>query len=202
MRCQPVNSGSSSPSKSSTRASTLPSISSTSPATGSMASQPWRDGAYRLLGRLEVAGGDGGLHLAGGGDGLVDLLEDVRACTPRRPRGSAGCRCRRRGPPRPGPIRSRWCRRGPNPSPTRTRTRAGRPGRVVDVAHGGAVVGARAPDRAGGQQDAGEDGDAGAGDAVGTRHGWSSSIEVRARIGSRNPNSIGQGLCKQQPGAT
>jgi hypothetical protein len=44
-RCQPVNSGSETPSKSSTRASTLPSISSTRPAMGSMRSQRTRLGA-------------------------------------------------------------------------------------------------------------------------------------------------------------
>ncbi len=49
MRCQPVNAGSSTPSKSSTRASTAPSISSTRPAIGSIRSHPWRDGAYAAL---------------------------------------------------------------------------------------------------------------------------------------------------------
>ena len=43
--CQPVHSGSSSFSKSSTRASTATSIVSTRPAMGSMRSQAWRDGA-------------------------------------------------------------------------------------------------------------------------------------------------------------
>ena len=48
-RCQPVNSGSVTPSKSSTRASTLPSISSTRPAIGSMRSQRTRLGANCFL---------------------------------------------------------------------------------------------------------------------------------------------------------
>ena len=48
-RCQPVNCGSAGPSKSSTRASTLPSISSTRPAMGSMRSQRTRLGAYCCL---------------------------------------------------------------------------------------------------------------------------------------------------------
>ena len=44
-RCQPVKAGSSTPAKSSTRESTLPSISSTRPAIGSMRSHGMRDGA-------------------------------------------------------------------------------------------------------------------------------------------------------------
>jgi len=44
-----VKAGSSTPEKSSTRASTAPSICSTSPATGSMRSQPCRDGANAAL---------------------------------------------------------------------------------------------------------------------------------------------------------
>ena len=48
-RCQPVNWGSVTPSKSSTRASTAPSISSTRPAIGSIRSQRTRLGANCFL---------------------------------------------------------------------------------------------------------------------------------------------------------
>jgi len=48
-RCQPVNIGSSGPAKSSTRASSFPSSSRTSPATGSIRSQLCRLGAYSCI---------------------------------------------------------------------------------------------------------------------------------------------------------